>query len=335
MGQVNKQDWLNGLNEDERKDLASLQASCHFRSDFKVTELKDRHNLRRRVALSRFRDYRSFAQDELYKAGDELSRFTLSSNLWPEIENEINTIQEELRERKTTELIPINGEELIKGITDENGEFLPEASLLKLSVGGKPFYPILHNHFVDSLLEDLIIKSVLAQNDDSAMIDSSENSVISFEISNLKNIDWIIEFVGRLKWLIEMVNIVEDEMYETIATEPRRELSFTNIFQPLIRDKIPGKVIQLLGPGQADAWRPGPVGRKIWCYDGPGNAIMIPFFQLVEMKHILIGSGDKKLKITAWLKEFGVEYRERKYDSPSRTISHIEFFAEYLNKLKE
>ena len=48
-----------------------------------------------------------------------------------------------------------------------------------------------------------------------------------------------------------------------------------------------------------------------------------------------IDPGDKRLKITAWLKEFGIDYKERTFDEPSQVKKHKDYFTFYLNKLQK
>ncbi|NLJ39408.1 MAG: hypothetical protein GX432_11680 [Candidatus Atribacteria bacterium] len=111
-----------------------------------------------------------------------------------------------------------------------------------------------------------------------------------------------------------------------------KTISFEKLFKPEFRKYLPDKVIQYLGPGQADAWM-NVDGHKKWIYKGPENTIMIPFFILLEMKKIEYPVKGKKLFITSWVNEFGITYKDKTFDIMPKNHVAYDHFMDYLKKI--
>lgn len=112
----------------------------------------------------------------------------------------------------------------------------------------------------------------------------------------------------------------------------KHTLTYKEIFKPEHRYAIPELTLKYLGPGQADAWEPDGDMKK-WKYNGTESAIMIPFFWLVNNGFIKIDSRKKKFFISAWLKEFGVSYKDRTFDNVPKSSHDTQYFDEYMSKL--
>jgi hypothetical protein len=138
----------------------------------------------------------------------------------------------------------------------------------------------------------------------------------------LQNIEVVMDFLnGSIKKLEKKK---KDTGKETIP--------FRDIFKTEYRKRIPDDVIELLGPGQADAWELIR-GQKKWTYNKPESAIIIPFYLLVKKGFINIDSRCKKLFISSWLKEFGIKYKAKTFDKQPKDYKAVEHFTDYIDRI--
>ncbi|HPR74189.1 MAG TPA: hypothetical protein PLX41_11085 [Bacteroidales bacterium] len=300
--------WFDLLNNDEKEKFDFIIQLLSNHSDKRFHERIIRYELRRKYALYQYKSHDAFARDELYKAIEELSRLESISGVdFLEITNQLIGVKEIIeRIDKSDE------SRLPNDIWDLMDEFDDKQKFLYMT---------------------LISSSGLFRYFLGNQMDWSKTDWSSSDNSDLRYFDKIIEIISIIKTIVFLSLIIITQTYKTEVRLPERKLTFKDIFQPRYRDTIPEEVVKLLGPSQANAWEYESDNQKLWIYPGPQNAIMIPFFLLYKMGYLTFGLGDKKRKVTAWLKEFGVEYKERTFDEPSKVISHYEFFAEYLYKL--
>lgn len=64
-----------------------------------MVELLNQYNLRRHFALPKYKKYKDFAYDELFKAGEELTRINFNCN-WHELDYELTKILEDIEKTK-------------------------------------------------------------------------------------------------------------------------------------------------------------------------------------------------------------------------------------------
>lgn len=118
-----------------------------------------------------------------------------------------------------------------------------------------------------------------------------------------------------------------------VEVSSEKPMPFSHLFKREHRAKMPDEVIRLLGPGEADAWEMDD-DKKKWTYLKPEGAIMIPYYLLEEKGYIEKNPREKKLRITTWLKEFGIEYKPKTFDRSPKDSRAVEHFTDYINKLK-
>ena len=156
---------------------------------------------------------------------------------------------------------------------------------------------------------------------------------LPYNFGLLRDYDKIIEVIGKAKWISRLIYKIELGSPKPSKRGRNPIQSFDKIFKREYRKTIPQEVLRLLGPGEADAWKPGRNNTKHWVYDGPQNSVITPFYILYDLGYIDITSREKKAKITAWLNEFDIKYKHKTFDYPSKG-SVLDYFQEYLNKLK-
>jgi len=160
-----------------------------------------------------------------------------------------------------------------------------------------------------------------------------EEKELPYNFGLLRDYNKVIEVIGRAKWISRLIYLLEFVSPKANKRGRNPIQSFDKIFKREYRKTIPQEVLRLLGPGEADAWKPGRHNTKHWVYDGPQNSVITPFYILYDLGYIDITSREKKAKITAWLNEFDIKYKPKTFDYPSKG-SVLDYFQEYLNKLK-
>ncbi len=157
-------------------------------------------------------------------------------------------------------------------------------------------------------------------------------------VMELKDIDKVIELLTRFRVLVHMTatkGIPKELGKIGMRVEPPEvKLSFSQLFRPEFRDRVPEEVLILLGPGYAGAWTMGPEHDRQWTHDGPENSVITPFYILVDSGFIDIPPRGKRSFIQTWLREFGVEYKPKTFDNGSRGITY-EYFNDYLSRIKK
>lgn len=194
-------DWLNRLNNEQREKYWFLNDVAITNSQTRMEDLMERFNLRSSFVPPKGKSYKESANDELVKVSEELTRTDLSPN-WPKIHAELLYIQDKIKKAK---------------------------------IENKDFFYIDHEERMDLFFweivnQDGLIFDYLNQEFDYENIDESE-----FDIKSHREFDKIVDFMGRFRWLVELLNIVEDESYNSNAEKSRRRrlkpLSYKELFR--------------------------------------------------------------------------------------------------------
>lgn len=190
-------DWINRLNNEQREKFWFLNDVAIIKSQTRMEDLMERFNLRSSFVPPKGKPYKESANDELVKASEELTRTDLSPN-WSKIHAELLYIQDKIKKAKT-----------------ENQDF---------------FY-IDHEEKMDLFFWEIVNQDGLIFDYLNREIDYENTDAEEFDEKTLRNFDKIIEFMGRFRWLVELLNIVEDESYLTRAKKPKKQLSFEYLFK--------------------------------------------------------------------------------------------------------
>lgn len=293
---TNYKNWFDGLPEEKKDRFHSIYRLAWYHSLDRTAELVHKSYIRSDVSA---KNDQTIGREELMRATDELTRIEFPCD-WNWIRSELEESRQKIRK--------------VKGSGNNNlvqRYFYNEMSLLMGLLTGAGLLNEYLNTEVGSLPEDL-----------------SE-----YNTGGLKDFDRIVEFMGRFGWVVLLMSMVEFGNYGIPIGREVRKLSFRDLFRPEYRDTIPGEVLRLLGPGEAKAWAWNQ-NEKMWVYPGPKNSITVPFFILRDMGFISIPPRGLKDYISAWLGEFGVEYRYRTFDKPSKGDANSHF-EEYLIKLQK
>jgi hypothetical protein len=293
--------WLKRLPKEQRDKLDFIYHVAFHKSFHRMWILVAQYNFKRMYALPKYKNYRAFANDELFKATEDLTHVDLRIE-WKDISIELMDI----------------GDAFMKEEQNKYTDFI-QWNLYNQKEG---YWLFLHIISSAGLTEEYLKMDV----------DYLHNDSRFYNIKNLRDFDKVIEFLSRFYWLIGITGVVKKQTYNTEIKESSSKLIFNQLFRPEYRDKIPSEVIRLLGPGKADAWELKD-GAKKWIYKGPESAIMIPFYHLCGEGYIVIPSRKKKEFITVWLNEFGKDYKPKTFDNAPLDYEATEYFKEYLNKL--
>lgn len=295
--------WIKSLNRSQIERFGFLSHVVMNDSEVRADILEEQYGLRRSFALGRYKTYKEFANHELFNASDELTRADLEI-YWPELRDWLQYSRESMQ----TELLNTD-----YGVRNFEA-LIPYLFYLVASQIG------LLSYYMD--LE----------------IDTVNTPTSEFDTKTVRDLDKIIDFLGRFRWIVRLQTIIANEEYDEIPKERRSTLTFAKLFNREGRANIPKEVIRLLGPGQADGWDYNDTGKMVWVYGKLKSSVVIPFHLLVEMGYIKLDTRLKAEYIKTWLKEFGIAFdiKERKrYDKPPKAPEETDHFLYYLGQLRK
>lgn len=203
-------DWLNLLNNEQREKFWFLNDVAIIKSQTRMEDLMERFNLRSSFVPQKGKPYKGSANDELVKASEELTHTDLSP-YWSKIHAELLYIQDKIKKAKT-----------------ENQDFFYIDHEEKMDL-----------FFWEIVNQDGLIFDYLNQEFDYENTDESK-----FDGKSLRDFDKIVDFIGRFRWLVELLNIVEDESYTSISESPARRQSKPQSWKELFRNPDHAKKVK-------------------------------------------------------------------------------------------
>lgn len=217
--------WLQGLGDEERDKYEFLTDLALWHGSIRAGQLREQYNMR--FVSNNRKNLKAFAEGELVRASDDLTRISFPCD-WHFINQEIAGVRERLQWRKSEDPIIVT-EEMLEGdlVVLDNDE-----DELLLMVGDEYWnnvdidYDILFKHLMyDSHHSNLEIGGLSREY---LKYDFSDADHTDFDYSHLRDFDKVVELIGRLRWLFELMNIVEGENYDKQAADktiPRRTLA--------------------------------------------------------------------------------------------------------------
>jgi len=208
--------WLQGLGTGEREKYDFLTDLALWHGSIRAGQLREQHNMRF-ASISR-KNLKSFAEEELARATDELTRISFPCD-WRSINREIVKVREKLQWRKSKDPIIVTEEQLEEDLVVINNE---EDELL-LKIGDEFVNSV--SIPVEILFKHLMYDSHYSNLDTGGLSkeylqhDYSDADYTDFDYSHLRDFDKIVELIGRLWWLIKLLNIIADGAYDQPAKE--------------------------------------------------------------------------------------------------------------------
>lgn len=213
-------DWLKGLSEKERERFDFYEQLTRCGSDSVASELAAQYATRLELAPYKYKDLKSFAVDELIRAGEELTRFSMQEFEFEfyEIRDEIQRLKSEFAQATVVKRLPQDPDGILAMdalIRDRQIDGYEVPSSLKkvlpptFRVDGKYYWKIEHPEIYPILLRDFI------------RLDPDNGGT--------PGLDKIIQLFGRFKWLVDMMNTVHGETYGNQADSDLHQLTLEEV----------------------------------------------------------------------------------------------------------
>lgn len=185
---------FDSFNTEERGKFDFIYILAMVSSGVHLAELEEQYNLRRHFALPKYKNYKDFANDELFKAVEDLTRIDFGCD-WEELDLVLMKFLEEYNKtKKTGPWFP--------GRTDD----------MKIN-------------FLDVILYAGLVEEYLKMD-----IDFENANPMDYDIKNLKGFDKIIELFARFKWLIFLKTMIESGVYNKEADIKKNFLPLNDCF---------------------------------------------------------------------------------------------------------
>jgi DNA-dependent RNA polymerase auxiliary subunit epsilon len=303
---------LANLDSDKRFKFEFINSLATTHSDIRIGELHEQYLIRRRVAVPKYKDYKDFENDELFKANDDLRSVNLPCDLM-KFYGELRDIDYEIDKAKE--------ENRYNQIIDHQSNMIYLFSSI----------------FFEAQLEEYLNMSF----DFDITIPYYEK----YDIKNLKDFDKVIELLALFKWIVRLKNMIETVDYNRKKTDVREKKELESFDSLFLNPQIAKDVKRILKENDYinDSGQ--------WISSGKLKRIVLPYYVLKdevnEFGIIRSGSESKQLKI--WCKEFGINasydkgaeqslknlLKRPEYDREKKK-DYIEFFTllESLKKFK-
>lgn len=262
-------EWFDSLTLDKKRKLELISQSVISKADMIWKELSAQLMIRKSFAFPHFKNEKDFINYELFKASEELTHINLSCN-WNEVGLELTKIRDQYI---------IKDHEISFGVYGFNIENIPIIFIQLISSAG------LMNEFLN--------------------INNKYNNDCDFK--SLRNFDKVIEFMGRIGYLMLLFVISEQELYSEKeifqyinkhSIQGKKELkSFDSIFT---HEEHGSKILKILTDEEY-------LISGTWSYFGDGKSIATPFYILRDYFGLIKKDGSplgNKLKI--WCSGLGI-----------------------------
>jgi hypothetical protein len=185
---------FDSFNPEEREKFDFIYILAMVFSGVRMAELEEQYNLRRHFAIPKYKNYKDFAIDELFKAAEYLTNTNIGCD-WEELDLELMTFIEEYKKtKKTGPWIP--------GRTDD----------IKINFLG------------------VILYAGLAEEYLKMDIDFENTNPMDYNIKKLRDFDKVIELFARFKWLIFLKTMIEAGEYNKKADVKKNLLPLPECF---------------------------------------------------------------------------------------------------------
>lgn len=186
---------LKEFNPEERSKFDFIYILAMIHSNIRIDEMIDQYNLRRHLALGKYKTLKDFDKDELFNAGKDLTQINLGCD-WEELNLIVIKTLEWYMETKES------GPWLI-GRTDD----------LKIHFLGVIWYAGLVEEY---LKMDIDFKNIWTND---------------YDINNLKDFDKVIELFIAFKWIIYLNGMIETGKYEKRSDDSTSELALIAFYK--------------------------------------------------------------------------------------------------------
>lgn len=183
---------LANFDPDKRFKFEFIFYLATIHSNIRVAELIEQYLIRRRVALTKYKDFTAFEYDELYKANDNLTGVNLPCDLM-KFYGELRDIDHEIETAK-----------------NEN----------------KYDQVIDHHYNMIYLFASILFEAQLDEYLNTVFdFDITIPYYGKYDIRNLKDFDKVVELLARFKWIVKLKNMIETADYNGNKTKLLEELN--------------------------------------------------------------------------------------------------------------